>query len=74
MFGGDYLGESIWSKTANAPSAAMTADRPPNGVGDELLAIARIGVVTRKNLRHGDLNEAAAAADAYACSLAGMVG
>jgi hypothetical protein len=56
MFGGDYLGQSIWSKTANAPRAAMAAGRPPNGVGDELLSIVRIGVVTKENLREGDLS------------------
>jgi len=67
MFDDNYLGHSIWSKTANAPSAAMAAGHPPNGVGDEFLSIARIGVVTMEDLRKGDLNEAAAAADAFAC-------
>jgi hypothetical protein len=41
MFGGDYLGQSIYSKTANAPSAATAVGQPPNGVGDELLSIDR---------------------------------
>jgi hypothetical protein len=54
MSGCDYLGQSIWSKTANAPSAAMTAGRLPNGVGGELPSIARIGVVTKENLREAD--------------------
>jgi hypothetical protein len=54
MFGGDYFSQSIWSKTANAPSAAMAAGRPPNGVKDEFLSISRIGVVTKENLREGD--------------------
>ena len=61
MFGGDYFSQSIWSKTANAPSAAMAAGRPPNGVEDEFLSISRIGVVTKENLREADLNEAAVA-------------
>src|ERR1017187_8627250 len=68
MFGGDYFSQSIWSKTANAPSAAMAAGRPPNGVEDEFLSISRIGVVTKENLSKADLNEAAAAADVSACS------
>jgi hypothetical protein len=55
MFGGDYFSQSIWSKTANAPSAAMAAGRPPNGVEDEFLSISRIGVVTKENLREADL-------------------
>lgn len=54
MFDDNYLGHSIWSKTANAPSAAMAAGHPPNGVGDEFLSIARIGVVTMEDLRKGD--------------------
>jgi hypothetical protein len=54
MFGGDYLGQSIYSKTANAPSAATAVGQPPNGVGDELLSIDRTGVVTKENLREGD--------------------
>jgi hypothetical protein len=54
MFGGDYFSQSIWSKTANAPSAAMAAGRPPNGVEDEFLSISRIGVVTKENLREAD--------------------
>ena len=56
MFGGDYFSQSIWSKTANAPSAAMAAGRPPNGVEDEFLSISRIGVVTKENLREADIS------------------
>lgn len=54
MFGGDHFSQSIWSKTANAPSAAMAAGRPPNGVEDKFLSISRIGVVTKENLREAD--------------------
>src|ERR1035437_9309140 len=49
IFAGDYHGQSIWSKTASAPSAAMTAGRPPIGVADKFLSIARIGAVTKEN-------------------------
>jgi hypothetical protein len=34
----------------------MAAGRPPNGVGDELLSIARTGAVTKENLREGDIS------------------
>jgi hypothetical protein len=52
---GDYLGQSMWSKTAGAPSVAMAAGRPPIGVADKLLSIARIGVATKGILRKGDI-------------------
>jgi phosphatidylserine/phosphatidylglycerophosphate/cardiolipin synthase-like enzyme len=54
MFGGGYLGESIGSKTANAPSAAMAVGRPQNGGRCKYLPIARIGVTTKEILREGD--------------------
>jgi hypothetical protein len=56
MFGGEYFGKSMWSKTANAPCSAMAAGRLPNSVGDEFLSIARIGVVTKENLREPAIN------------------
>jgi hypothetical protein len=69
MFVGNYLGQSIWSKASNAPSAGAAAGcrLPPNGVEDEILSVSRIGGVTKEHLRKCDLNEAAAAADAFAC-------
>ena len=54
MFGGDYLGQSIWSKTANAPKCGHGGRSIPECVGDELRSIARIGAVTKETLREAD--------------------
>jgi hypothetical protein len=56
MFGGDCLGQSISGKTANASSAAMSSGPLTNGVGDELLSMARISIVTKEILREGDIS------------------
>ena len=53
--GGDYLGQSILSKTANAPKCGHGGRSISECVGDELLSIARIGAVIKENLREGDL-------------------
>jgi hypothetical protein len=56
IFGGDYLCQSVWSKTANAPKCGP-GDRSIHGcAGDELLSIARIGAMTKENLLEGNLS------------------
>jgi len=55
MFGGHYLGQSIWSKTANAPKCGHDVRSIHECAGDELLSIARIGVVTKKNSQKSDV-------------------
>ena len=54
MLGGDYLGQSIWSKTANASRCSHDGQLIPECTGDELRPIAWIGTVTKENLRKGD--------------------
>jgi hypothetical protein len=54
MFGCDYLGQSIWSKTANASKCGHGGLPIPECAGDELLSIAPICAMTKENLRVGD--------------------
>lgn len=55
MFGGAYLGLSISSKTAKPQARPWQPVDSQNFVGDELLSIARIGIVTKRSLRQGDI-------------------
>lgn len=57
MSGGDYFGQSILSKTANAPKYGDGVRSITECARDELLSIARISAVTKENLRKDDFSE-----------------